>query len=61
MAEAILSLFRDPEKASRLGSAGRRHVYPSYDSSRLVDDVKNLYLRELAAAGRSLPRLGASA
>jgi glycosyltransferase involved in cell wall biosynthesis len=61
LAEAILSLFRDPEKASRLGSAGRRHVYPSYDSSRLVDDVKNLYLRELAAAGRVLPSLGASA
>jgi glycosyltransferase involved in cell wall biosynthesis len=61
LAEAILSLFRDPEKASRLGSAGRRHVYPSYDSSRLVDDVKNLYLRELAAAGRVLPSFGASA
>jgi glycosyltransferase involved in cell wall biosynthesis len=61
LADAILSLFRDPEKASRLGSAGRRHVYPSYDSSRLVDDVKNLYLRELAAAGRVLPSFGASA
>jgi glycosyltransferase involved in cell wall biosynthesis len=61
LADAILGLFRDPEKASRLGSAGRRHVYPSYDSSRLVDDVKNLYLRELSAAGRVLPSLGASA
>jgi glycosyltransferase involved in cell wall biosynthesis len=48
LAEAILSLLRDPARAERLGQAGRQHVYPRYDSSRLVDDVRQLYLRELA-------------
>jgi glycosyltransferase involved in cell wall biosynthesis len=47
LADGILLLLRDGELAARLGVAGRQHVYPRYDSSRLVDDVKNLYLREL--------------
>ena len=55
LAEAIVQLLRDPLMAKRLASAGRQHVYPGYDSSRLVDDVKDLYLRELAALGR-LPK-----
>jgi glycosyltransferase involved in cell wall biosynthesis len=61
LAEAIVSLLRDPETAARLGAAGRRHVYPRYDSSRLVDDVKKLYLRELGSRGRALPSLGVTA
>jgi glycosyltransferase involved in cell wall biosynthesis len=48
MAQGILCLLRDHALADRLAEAGRRHVYPRYDSSRLVDDVRNLYLRELA-------------
>jgi glycosyltransferase involved in cell wall biosynthesis len=60
LAEAILSLLHDPARAKRLGRSGRQHVYPRYDSSRLVDDVRQLYLRELAAKGR-LPSLGAVA
>ena len=55
VADAILRMLREPDLAARLGAAGRRHVYPRYDSSRLVDDVKNLYLRELAARGRAVP------
>ena len=55
MAGAILSLWREPELAQRLANAGRRHVYPRYDASRLVDDVRTLYLRELASRGRALP------
>ncbi|HEY0581772.1 MAG TPA: glycosyltransferase, partial [Chloroflexota bacterium] len=61
VAESILSLLSDPALAERLGQAGRRHVYPRYDSSRLVDDVRNLYLRELAARGRALPKIGTTA
>jgi glycosyltransferase involved in cell wall biosynthesis len=61
LADAILTLLRDPDLAERLGAAGRRHVYPRYDSSRLVDDVKQLYLRELAAQGRALPMTGVPA
>jgi len=60
LSEAILGLLRDPERAAGLGKAGRRHVYPRYDSSRLVDDVRQLYLRELAALGR-LPSMGVTA
>jgi glycosyltransferase involved in cell wall biosynthesis len=60
LAEAILTLLRDPVLAKRLGTAGRQHVYPGYDSSRLVDDVRNLYLHELAALGR-LPSIGVTA
>jgi glycosyltransferase involved in cell wall biosynthesis len=54
-AEALLALLGDPRLAGRLGQAGRRHVYPRYDSSRLIDDVRSLYVRELAARGRWLP------
>jgi glycosyltransferase involved in cell wall biosynthesis len=57
LAEAILSLLRDPARAERLGQAGRLHVYPRYDSSRLVDDVRQLYLRELGGqVGGRTPR-----
>jgi glycosyltransferase involved in cell wall biosynthesis len=52
LADAIQRLIRDRQLAQRLGEAGRHHVYPRYDSSRLVDDVKHLYLSELAAQGR---------
>ena len=61
LGDAILTLLRDRPLAGRLGAAGRRHVYPRYDSSRLVDDVKHLYLRELAAQGRALPSTGVPA
>jgi glycosyltransferase involved in cell wall biosynthesis len=61
LADAVLALLRDPSLAATLGAAGRRHVYPRYDSSRLVNDVRNLYLRELAARGRALPSIGVSA
>ena len=61
LAQAITTLLRDRDLAQQLGSAGRRHVYPRYDSSRLVDDMRSLYRRELAARGRVLPRVGAAA
>jgi len=61
MADGIVSLLRDRDLANRLADAGRRHVYPRYDSSRLVEDVRNLYLRELAVRGRALPSLGVTA
>lgn len=61
LAEAMLTLLRDRALADGLGQAGRRHVYPRYDSSRLVDDVRQLYLRELVAQGRPLPTAGVRA
>jgi glycosyltransferase involved in cell wall biosynthesis len=61
MAQGVLELLRDRDLAARLAAAGRRHVYPRYDSSRLVDDVRTLYLRELAARGRGVPGVGVTA
>jgi glycosyltransferase involved in cell wall biosynthesis len=65
MAEGILKLLHDRDLAARLAAEGRRHVYPRYDSSRLVDDVRNLYVRELAIRGRGrgrrAPRVGVTA
>ncbi len=58
---AVLTLLRDRPLADRLGQAGRRHVYPRYDSSRLVEDVRQLYLHELAAQGRAVPHAGVPA
>ena len=60
LAEGILRLLRDRELGQRLGEAGRRHVYPRYDSSRLVDDMRDLYLRELEIRGRVVPSAGAA-
>jgi glycosyltransferase involved in cell wall biosynthesis len=61
MGEGILRLLRDRDLADRLAAAGRRHVYPRYDSSRLVNDVRSLYVRELAGRGRPVPSVGVSA
>jgi glycosyltransferase involved in cell wall biosynthesis len=62
VADAIVRLFHDRDLGEQLGAAGRRHVYPRYDSSRLVNDVRNLYLRELSLHQRRLEKkLGASA
>jgi glycosyltransferase involved in cell wall biosynthesis len=61
LAASIVRLLREPELGERFGAAGRRHVYPRYDASRLVDDMRKLYLRELAARGRPLPSVGVAA
>ncbi len=44
-AEAVLALLRDPDRAARLGLAGRAAVYPRHSSGRLVEDVERLYLQ----------------
>jgi glycosyltransferase involved in cell wall biosynthesis len=54
LADGMLSLLIDRSRGGELGAAGRRHVYPRYDSSRLVDDMRTLYLREISARGRRL-------
>lgn len=55
LSDAVLRLLRDRALADRLGMAGRAHVYPRYDAARLVQDMRLLYLRELAARGRAVP------
>jgi glycosyltransferase involved in cell wall biosynthesis len=61
LADAVLQLLNDRALGERLGANGRRHVYPRYDSSRLVDDMRDLYLRELTTRGRALPSVGVPA
>jgi glycosyltransferase involved in cell wall biosynthesis len=49
LAEGVLALLRDPDRAAAYGQAGRREVFPKHSSGRLVHDVERLYL-ELARA-----------
>ena len=49
MAAAILGLLGDPERRSRLGTAGRAAVYPKYDASNLLPRIERLY-REVAGS-----------
>jgi glycosyltransferase involved in cell wall biosynthesis len=60
LADAMVKLVQDKPLAARLGAAGRQHVYPRYAWSRLVEDIRQLYLRELAATGRPMPQLAGS-
>jgi len=43
-AEAVLKLLASPGQRRRLGEHGRALVYPALDFSRLVADLKELYL-----------------
>jgi glycosyltransferase involved in cell wall biosynthesis len=55
LARAMQRLLGDRAYAEALGAAGRRHVYPRHDARRLVEDMRSLYLHELAARGRAVP------
>jgi glycosyltransferase involved in cell wall biosynthesis len=43
LAEGMVDLLRDRERAERFGLAGRAYVYPRHAASRLVADVERLY------------------
>jgi glycosyltransferase involved in cell wall biosynthesis len=60
LADGMLWLLQHRAQAERLGVAGRRHVYPRYDSSRLVDDIRTLYRRELPGRGQAVDTIGAA-
>lgn len=47
MADAILALLADPDRAARLGEAGRARVIDTYGADRLVRDIDRLYRRLL--------------
>jgi len=47
-AEGLLRLLDEPAEARRLAEAGQRSVYPEYDVSRLIANMRALY-RELLA------------
>jgi glycosyltransferase involved in cell wall biosynthesis len=45
LADAILVLLNDPDLASRMGDAGRKHVRERYDIERCVDLLEQEYRR----------------
>ncbi len=44
LAVAIKELLKDDGRREKMGEIGRKTVYPKYDISRLIDDLKSLYL-----------------
>ena len=44
LADGIVALLSDPERARSLGRAGRDRVYPRHAAGRLVADVERLYV-----------------
>lgn len=45
LAEAVVHLLQDDDLRRCLGARARTSVYPKYDMSRLIEDMKHLYLR----------------
>ena len=43
LAEAIIELLRDPDRAGRIGEAARRHVRERYDWNVLADRILEVY------------------
>ena len=43
LAEAIIELLRNPERAKEMGSAGREAVYPRFAAQTLIANVEGLY------------------
>jgi glycosyltransferase involved in cell wall biosynthesis len=48
LGEALLDLLNDPEKARRMGKAGRGRALSHYDRPRIVEHITALYERVLA-------------
>ena len=44
LAVAIKELLEDNGRSEKMGKMGRKTIYPKYDISRLIDDLKGLYL-----------------
>jgi sugar transferase (PEP-CTERM/EpsH1 system associated) len=51
LAEALLALVRDPERARRMGAAGRRRVEDQFSLARMAADYEQLYLALVAGPG----------
>jgi glycosyltransferase involved in cell wall biosynthesis len=43
LADAIISLIEDPEKANRIGAAGYEHVKQNYSRQKFVDEIAKAY------------------
>jgi len=51
MADAIVKILDDPHLAEKMGSEGRKKVYPAYTKERLIKDMENLYEELLIMKG----------
>ena len=51
--QAIQRLLDDPSLAAAIGKRGRESVYPLYDVSRLVRDIRAIYAELLVQKGRA--------
>lgn len=54
LADAVVSLLREPARGQQLGSAARQAVYPRFSIVRLVQDIEALYLTLLEHRGLSV-------
>ena len=61
MADTIIGLLTDPDRAARLGEAARAHVVDTYGAERLVRDIDALYRRLLAERAPQVSRRATSA
>jgi glycosyltransferase involved in cell wall biosynthesis len=52
MAEAIIGLLKNPEKAMEMGQKGRGSVYPKFAARTLIANVEGLYAELLRQSGR---------
>lgn len=55
LANALVTLLRDPDERDRLGANGRRLVEKLFPCERMVDQIHHLYLKLLAAKGLNAP------
>jgi len=53
LTEAILQLLKNDTLCRRLGEKAKASVYKKYDVSRLVEDMKNFYLKIVPSRGFS--------
>lgn len=51
LAEAIVSLLRDPDRASAMGRAGRKRIENAFTWDQAADKLDGIYRRLLAAGG----------
>ncbi|HEX8423958.1 MAG TPA: glycosyltransferase, partial [Pyrinomonadaceae bacterium] len=61
LAERLISLLREPERARRMGERGLQVVKEKFSCAAQVERVENLYERLLAQKRRSVPRTGLEA
>jgi glycosyltransferase involved in cell wall biosynthesis len=61
LAERLIALLRDPERARRMGERGLQVVKEKFSCAAQVERVENLYERLLARKQSSVPRTGLEA